>query len=461
MNSLNLNKTVTVQIPPSSNRSPRANRSPNFETEKVGQNSDSKKGVSELLPKKYINNTVIVFVGESHRDPAPIGLTRIYMEKFHSMGIPQIFCSELPCTQTIEIKGQYESTNAKNNDFMLKKITKLDTIAKKHPDLAFPYFTLNSRHDIKKVVAEAFPSMEESVYIQMSDYLTRYIYTIESLQLNQQLLNLGISFQGIERPEEEHKKWALNCVASNNLNVIVASAEQMRIQVMTENIFVRAFQQLEKSGGIIWVNLGVLHSHNLAVSVLNHIQKNDFTKKHSFTLIPTACFSLYSQDTKDSLMGGVLEARNNMDQKQLLPLFDKLSLQLVDDVKELGKHRYESLKFDALMRFVEKSLDKKNIFYIPSFNAQKKKVIEEKNGEIQRIEREHAVVSIASEVLLQPLRDQLGIERRKLTFSKNYANNIGKLCENPLITVEFLPDPQQVVATFPSSQLAQVTELIV
>lgn len=412
------------------------------------------------LGNKSINNVVIVFVGESHRDPAPIGLTRIYMKKFHSMGIPQLFCSELPCTQTIEVKAKYEKTNAQYNHFLLNKISKLNTIAKKHPELAFPYFTFNSREDIKNALTEAFPSMEESTNIQQSDYLTKYISIIESLHLNEQLLELGISFQGIERPDEEYEKWVLNCMAADNSDTIIVSAEQMRIQEMTKNIFDSAFPQLEKSGGIIWVELGVIHAHNLAVSVLDHIQKKDLTKKHSFTLIPTGCFSLYSQDMKDSLIDAMSDVRSGMDQ-QLLSLFKKLPFQLVDDIKELGKHKYESLKFDALMRFAQKSWDKKNIFYIPAFDAQKKKVIEEKNGEIQKIEGEHAVVSIASEVLLEPLRDQLGIERKKLTFCKSGADNIQKLCENPLITVEFLPNPLQVIATFPLSQLPQVRELIV
>lgn len=414
----------------------------------------------DSIPKS-INNTVIVFVGESHRDPAPIGLTRIYMEKFHSMGIPQIFCSELPSTQSLETKTSYEIINAKNNDFMLKNISELNNVAKKHPDLAFPYFTLNSINDIQKIVSNAFPSSKQSTHVQMSDHLSRYINTLESLLVNQQLIDLGISFQGLERSDQEYKKFVLNCINSNNPNDTMFSAEEARIQEMTKNIFAHAFPQLEKSGGIIWVNLGAVHSHNLAISVLNYIQENELTKKHSFTLIPTACFSLYAQDNKDSIMEGILEARNHLNQKHLFPLFDKLLLQLVDDIKELGKHKYQSLKFDALMRFVEKSWDKKNIFYIPSFDAQKKKVIEKNNGEIQQIEGEYAVVSIVSEVLLQPLRDQLGIERRKLTFRKNYEDKIKKLSENPLITVEFLPDPQQVIATFPSSQLTQVKELLV
>lgn len=85
---------------------------------------------------------------------------------------------------------------------------------------------------------------------------------------------------------------------------------------------------------------------------------------------------------------------------------------------------------------------------------------EEHGGKIESLTGELALISIAPEVLLQPVRDSLSIDRRKLTFRQNHVQKIKELACQHLITIEHLLEPQEVMATFPLSELPIVTAIV-
>lgn len=405
-----------------------------------------------------IKNIVFCLLGESHRDPAPSGLMRAYMEKFHSIGIPQIFCAELPCDQTLAQKIKFEKTCDQQNQMMMQ-IPGIKAIAKKNSALSFPYFDFNMEEQVQRVLQLTQIIPNESIP-QAASQLTKYVANRENMLLNLQLHQLGIPFIGIERRTEEHANFYQNILVSQQSNELMRSAESIRMEGMLQKIVANVLPKIANSGGVIWISVGAIHTHNLAISILNYIQKNELSRQHSYTLIPIVSFSDYVLDTKKSLLEAVSQYKFNLRQEELLPLFEKLPYHLVDDIKELSQHKFESITFSNLMSYAEESFKKKNIFFIPSFNGDKKQLIEEKEGIIIGQENDYTIVSIASEVLLLPVRKQLEIERNKITFSKNYQENIEKLSCLAAVTLEHLPNPKQVIVTYPVSVKELVNEIV-
>lgn len=410
----------------------------------------------------HLNNIVMIFMGECHFDPAPLGLTRLQMQKFHKLAIPQILCAEESYTQSFEEKFANDTGCDKLNQKLLTGSNYVQ-LMRRAPELSFPFYSPESEILIKNLFRHDNEHLSSKAG-NVARQLVKYLAFKENVLLNEQVVRLKIPYQGIERSNQEHQKLIQSVNAEHNARseLTLFDSEASRIAAMVGNIFEKALPRISQTGGIIWISeLGVLHSHNLALSVLNHIQKLNLYKNHSFTLLPLACFSGYTQETtKNEFLNLIPFFFELLQQPNLKTLSNQLPLQVIEDVKETSQHQYSSLNFERAMVFAEKSFQKRNIFHIPTFDDQKRKLIEDNFGIVQKIEDKTALVCIASEILLQPMRNCLGIDRRKLTFKNNHEEKIRQFLCLPQITLEYLQSPQQVIVTFPAAELARVTKLL-
>jgi hypothetical protein len=298
---------------------------------------------------------VLLFMGEDHRDPGPTGLMHSYIKAFHQLSIKQIFCPEISHIHTKEQEKESAHNYAKKSAVLLdfKEIKGLMT---RNPELSFPYFPSNADKEIREIFSKLFLGIGTEELALITNQAVTYLHDLECIQLNQQLENLKIPFQGIERDEEEHRELFSNLLQSGNQLAAVHAAEKLRIQQMTKNLFDKAFPHINASGGIIWVNPGAMHTHNLAVSVLNHIEENDLNDLYSFKLIPTICQSPYITNDKNAFLARLEGAKQALNEKKMLPLFDEIPLHIIRDVKEIKAHHFESLVFDKLMSEVKSYL---------------------------------------------------------------------------------------------------------
>lgn len=402
-----------------------------------------------------IKNIVFIFAGEVHSDPGPVGLVKHYIEKFDLAGIPQIFCSELNHDWSLEDKQAFESKLAKENSTYVDTYSSL---TKKVASLTFPYFTKDAYEMIKKVHSRALminglnQDKCHADATHAANLILQYINTLENLEINRSLKDLNIPYQGLERDYSQHHRF-IDLLNSNSerTNEVLVAHEITRIKGMVEKLFQNALPQLKENCGIVWINCGVNHIHNLAVETLKYAHGSSVTNR-SFTILPIAAFSEYGNEYKEIFLKGNLLSKIFLNNPEYRPLYEKIPFHIVDDILEIKKHNYKSRKFDILMDFAEKSFQKENLFFIPEWNETKKKLVEENHGVLHKTINNDAVISIASEKLLQPLRNSLDIDRKKITFFKESIKNVDVLKENHLITVETLPDSSQFLVTFPKSE---------
>ncbi len=402
-----------------------------------------------------IKNTVFIFVGEAHCDPAPVGLIKQYIKKFHQEGIPQIFCAEHPHNETFEETKVNEQEIANE---ISKYVDFFKYLAKNNPELAFPYFTSEDKHKIEFKLFEAGINVgiEREGCADVAVQIVNYIHNLENLQLNQVLSDLQIPFQGIELESSEHDEFYMKLITTptSDSNNLAISNEKYRIEAMVQKLFEKALPLLKENNGIVWVNCGALHIHNLAVVTLKHIQENLLTINNSYTLLPITCYSEYGKEQyKDAIiLRQLFQMRASFKQTKYSSLFEKIPYYVVENVQEEQMHSYQSKKFDELMSYAKGSFQKTNCYYIPEWNIEKEKIVKEFQGIIQSVEGNNAIISIVSEILLQPLREVLGIDRKKITIKKSFTEKRTLLEEQPTITVEALPSPNQLLITFPMSK---------
>lgn len=405
-----------------------------------------------------IKNTIIIFVGESHRDPAAVGLIKHYIEKFHQAGIPQIFCAELPHDRSLKSKNDIESKTAETNS---SYVDFFSSLAERKQSLIFPYFSIKTAEKMKSILqSHLHLSNEDSS--NTSDLVMFYLNTLENLQLNKLLNKLQIPYQGIEQKVSEYSKFNQEVTSlSTKSNHLIIQNEKERIEGMVQRLFEQALPLLNNNHGIVWVNSGATHIQNLAAVTLKYIQENSLNLGRSFTMLPIACFSEYGDTEEDNLIDNISLMRKPFNNTKYADLYNKLAFHMVTDVKEEGKHQYKSKKFSELMDFAKASFQKSNIFHIPEWNAEKQLVVEKNRGKVLNAGQNHATISIASEILLNPLREVLGIDRSLITISPAYFAQTKTLLENePTITVEPLPNPIKLLVTYPKAQEKFVASVV-
>lgn len=324
-------------------------------------------GFGTLFPKSYFKKEAssslcrpkiaLLFMGEDHRDPGPTGLMHAYIKAFYKLGIKQIFCPEISHIHTLEQEKKSAHNYAKKSAALLN-FKEIKNLLIRTPELSFPYFAANEDEKIKEIFSKIFLGIETEKLALITHQAVTYLHDLECIQLNLQLENLQIPFQGIECDEQEHRELFCNLLQSGNQLAAVHAAEKLRIQQMTKNLFDKAFPQINTTGGVIWINPGAMHTHNLAVSALNHIEENDLNDLYSFKLIPTICQSQYITNDKNAFLSRLEGAKQALNEKKMLPLFEEIPLHIIRDVKEIKAHHFESLAFDKLMSEVKSYLGK-------------------------------------------------------------------------------------------------------
>lgn len=409
-----------------------------------------------------VKNTIIFFMGEVHNCPAAPGLLEKSLEELDDMGIPQVVCCEQAHNTSLEEKNALEIKLAEGNQVIISNMFSASSrwALIKDPSLHFPYFT----EQICKTTIEVLQHvMSEGESNKTARLVMNYINNLQNLELNKTLSRLQIPYQGIETDLEVHNERVETIYrSSNELSAsLVQSLATRRTLEMRHRLFEKAIPLLKENCGVVWINCGVEHIYDLAVVILKYIEEHSAYGNRSFTVLPIACFSGYAEN-KDYLISRIEELKNNLDKGPLAKWSKKVNFHIVDDVVETSKFKFESNKFTELMKFVKQTFYKPNFYHIPNWSDNKSKFVEVNYGKVMKLEGEDATVSIASERMLAPLRNELGIERKSLNFQKlpgteetkreEVARRRGLLEDDPLITVEPTPNPQVLLVTYPKSK---------
>lgn len=392
-----------------------------------------------------IKNITLIFAGENHYDPGPTGMIRDGLQQLHEKAIPQIFCREITHEMTLEMKISAEIEAATEGKTLLKN-TKVLQFAKTSNNLAYPYFTHDSTQCIKKLLGKA------------ADYVLLNLNIKEQNLLNTQLIKYNIPYQGIERSNKEYMELCHLVAIGIDPEQIYLQHEAARVQAMLENLFNKAVPHLASTGGVVWISIGGAHTHNLAISALHHIKQNKLSETHSFNVISLVCNSEYAPN--EDFSDAIKQMRKGLQRPDLEELFNKQPYKKIDDIQEQGKHKFTSTKFQEVVNFSIKAFQRTHLFSLPPLTSEMRNVLQETKAKIVKKDMEHTLISIVSEVLLQPLRNSLGIDRRIITLRKNGNEILESMSKNPLLTIEPQIDPLKFLITFPQSETANIEALI-
>ena len=299
----------------------------------------------EYSEKKKIS---VIFVGENHKDPAPMGLTRQYMRELYTSNIDQIRCTEHPFDLTFEAQAKIINQWVMLNNNLLE-IEAINQLAI-HNKCAFPFF--NEQDDkILQIIGNIFPHLEKKLHQSAMRQLYKYLYLQEVSFLNQQHSDLGLPYQGIERAQNECVDLSRKVMINPD---ILFQYEKIRIEAMTKNIVDKALPKLKNNGGVMWINTGLCHTLNLATSLHHHIVKNLLNHEYSFQMIATICYSSYVQNSIKSNLMDIPRSVAALENEELIALSKKIPVNLIE-ITEIGKHRYSALKLDPLIQNVIKN----------------------------------------------------------------------------------------------------------
>lgn len=401
-----------------------------------------------------IKNTIIVYATESHACPSAAALIEENMRIFNGFEFPQIFCGESPHTLPLIELNKVRILQAEGNK---KTLDVLQQFLLKIPGLSFPI--------VPKVLIEGGEQLAQIYPSARAGWrkLPHYINNLQKLELDKFIFELNIPFQGIENSDNaNHQVYHLPVSESRPL---LHSLENQRITAMTNNIFEKALPLLPEGQGIIWVSGGLAHVQNLAAAALKYIHDHDLNTDRSFTILPIVCYSAYAThaglDEPDEVISS---AKEHLKDTEYYSWFDKIKYHVADDAIEEAKFKFSSRKFTNLMKFVEKSYLNRHQFTIPDWDEEKDAIVKQHHGKILQREGSDAIISIASEKLLQPLRDSLGISRSIIKFDRLTDNQVAtrkNLLENDSsITVEAQIDPKHFKVTFPKSKLEFVKAIV-
>lgn len=290
----------------------------------------------------------VIFIGENHKDPAPMGLTRQYMRELYDAGIDQMRCAEHPFDLSFEdqtkVINQWVMLN--NNLLEYKEISNLAI----HNKCAFASF--NEQDDkIIQILGIIFPHLDKKLHHSAMLQLCKYSYLQEVSLLNQQHSDLKLPYQGIERAKNE----CLDLSRKVRINPdMLFEYEKVRIEAMTKNIVEKALPKFKNTGGVIWINTGLCHTLNLATSIHHHIAKNLLNHEYSFQMIAAICYSAYVRDAIESNLSDIPRTVAALENEELIELSKKIPVNLIE-ITEIGKHRYKALKLDPLIQNVIKN----------------------------------------------------------------------------------------------------------
>jgi hypothetical protein len=391
----------------------------------------------------------VLCVGEMHNDPVSSQWLNKTINDLRSHNIPIIFCMEkpnLPINQAIY--------NLKNSMSMAKNfIIKYDL--NRYYTYNLPLKFINDKNrELLILELRNIPELNKMYNLDKINIIHELIKNNEAdeqkLIFLQKLKELNIPYIGIDNVAGEKG-------ATKIEEILQHTVEQKRINDMVSNILNLAFPLLEGKGGVIICSTGMMHSHRLAANLVNHLQQNKIDNIELKVL--TA--NLYSEYVEEIAYASIQQVNNtkNYDSMPIKELYWHIDCQNIL-IPQATLKNPEALD-KIVNELIAHASTRKVEFIIPNMNTEKELSIINAGGSVVEYipANNSAKISIASSVLKNNIRGDLGIDRQLIKFSSETSLRLEYLRKFTSATIEDSGNGKYLI-TFPQEQLEIIKSVV-
>lgn len=360
-----------------------------------------------MQPRKKIS---IVVIAKKFADPAGMERANYYAQFLHANQIPFVVCEEWG-EKTLATRKTNISNNLKQ---IIPYFNHAEIIKFIKNNKRRPYFDKSDYEAIKKVIS-GMPITQDEFKAQQNsnpkytidDYVSKITDNLYrknayeySITLNETLERLHTIYVGVKNPE---------------------------------SVVTQAFPKLANDGVVI-VLTNEHYARVFLTDLLKPLASRSITARHDVKVFSLRLFSRYSEDEiLKSEIGGMIRAA-------YMPAVKNESAQcLLATYAEAPDGSFPSKELtDAFAKAIQHVLPSQlGIYSIPNFDTMKAKIVHDLKGVVRQIDQNHhATIEISSDALKKDVREQLGIDRKAITFFNDAKERIAFLKHDKLVTVE-------------------------